>query len=180
MMQQTGKEAKADQAIPSCHYYGVKTTGIFCLPSCKSKAPLPENVVLFDTCEDAVRAGFRPCKRCRPDLHACQPNEQLLLQFKDDIDRGFKIPECLDILIKSIPVSPSHLVRLFKGRFGCTPHEYVRMKRLALAQRLLQTTGLNVADVAARCGFTSYTAFYTSFKRFAGATPGQYRGKGSL
>lgn len=70
-------------------FYAVKTTKIFCKPSCKSKVPLRSNVDFFDNKQQAIDAGYRPCKRCRPDLLNFNPSKELTKNAKDIIDKYF-------------------------------------------------------------------------------------------
>lgn len=169
-----------DSTADGVFYYAVKTTGIFCLPSCKSKLPLEENVVFFDTFDQAVTTGFRPCKRCRPDLYPhYAPNDDLLSEIKDYLDKHAANPHCLDDLDTRFGMSSFHLVRIFKKRFDATPREYVQTRRLEAAKNLLLSPNLRTVDIALSCGFSSYTTFYTNFKKATGITPDEYRKGGT-
>ena len=169
-----------DPAAEDKFYYGVKTTGIFCLPSCKSKLPLKENIMFFDSYEQAVNSGFRPCKRCRPDMYSTYaPNDELLIEIRRFLDKNSPDSRCLDGLDERFNMSPFHLVRIFKNRFGVTPREYVRDNRLQAARDLLTASDMKTVDIAFNCGFSSYTSFYTNFKKASGMTPEEYR-KGGL
>lgn len=157
-------------------YYGVKTTGIFCLPSCKSKLPLRKNIIFFDSYDQAVNSGFRPCKRCRPDLYGTYaPNEALLSDIKAYIDGNSTDAQCLESLDRRFNMSSCHITRIFKARFGVTPVEYLRFKRLEAAEKLLDTTDMKALDIAYTIGFSSYSAFFSNFKRAFGITPEAYR-----
>ncbi len=170
-----------DSTADGTFYYGVKTTAIFCLPSCKSKLPLKKNVLFFDSYEQAIHSGFRPCKRCRPDLYPDNtPNQQLLTRIKDFLDENYTLPQCVNGLTERFGISSSHLVRIFKNKFGLTPNELVRTNRVKLAERLLLSSQLKTIDIALRCGFSSYTTFFTNFKKTTGMTPGKYRKGGNL
>lgn len=165
-----------DKTFDGKFFYGVKTTGIFCLPSCKSKLPLEKNIVFFDSYEQAIYAGFRPCKRCRPDLYITySPNEQLLKEIKNYFDKNFCDNYCLEGLSDRFNMSSFHLVRIFKRRFGTTPREYVQSSRIEKAKELLTSSALKAVDIAFMCGFSSYTAFFTNFKKLTGVTPDKYR-----
>ncbi|WP_249356990.1 Ada metal-binding domain-containing protein, partial [Citrobacter sp. wls827] len=110
------RDARADGQF----VFAVQTTGIFCRPSCRAKHALRKNVSFFADAEQAQAAGFRPCKRCRPDkdsaqqqrldkiAHACQLLEQ-------------ESPLTLEALAQHVAMSPFHLHRLFKATTGMTP-----------------------------------------------------------
>lgn len=170
-----------DSTADGKFYYGVRTTRIFCLPSCKSKLPLKENIVFFHSYQHAINLGFRPCKRCRPDLYSTYaPNEKILLEIKDFLDKFFLNPQCLKGLNERFNVSTFHLVRIFKNRFGLTPREYVLNNRLQAAKNLLTCLTMKTVDIAFNCGFSSYTTFFTNFKKLSGLTPEEYRKGGIL
>lgn len=165
-----------DSTADGKFYYGVKTTGVFCLPSCKSKLPLEKNIVFFDSYQEAVKTGFRPCKRCRPDLNLTySPNEQLLLEIRDFLQQNSSNPHCLENLDIRFNLSSFYLMRIFKNRFVLTPREYVQNNRVQTAKKLLRSSELKITDIAFDCGFTSYTCFYTNFKRIVGMKPEKYR-----
>lgn len=169
-----------DSSFDGKFYYGVKTTGIFCLPSCKSKVPLKKNIVYFDSFHQALSTGFRPCKRCRPDLYSTYaPNEELFIEIRNYLNENSDNPQCLEGLDTLFCISKFHLIRIFKNRFGKTPREYVQDIRLEAAKKLLVSSDMKIVDIAFNCGFSSYTPFYTNFKSITGMTPEGYR-KGGL
>jgi len=79
-----------DKSYDGQFFYAVKTVGVYCRPSCKSRTPLRKNTNYFETQEDAEKAGFRPCKRCRPDLLDYAPMLELAQQTKNLIDDYFQ------------------------------------------------------------------------------------------
>ncbi|WP_325276958.1 Ada metal-binding domain-containing protein, partial [Romboutsia sp.] len=85
-------------------FYAVRTTKIFCKPSCKSRAPLRNNVIFFDSKQQAIGAGYRPCKRCRPDLLEFCPSEKLTQNAKDIIDKYFVDTDELNKQIQKLGV----------------------------------------------------------------------------
>jgi AraC family transcriptional regulator of adaptative response / methylphosphotriester-DNA alkyltransferase methyltransferase len=94
-------------------FYAVRTTKIFCRPSCKSKNPLRINVVFFDNKQQATNAGYRPCKRCRPDLLEFCPSGKLTQKDKDVIDKYFSDNDELKNQIQKLGVNKSYLNKLF-------------------------------------------------------------------
>jgi len=155
-------------------FYGVVTTGIFCRPSCKSKNPKKEHVRLFNNADEAVAAGFRPCKRCRPDRQS-RPEEEWIGEAVRFIDAHYTEQLPLRRLAAMLHLSPYHLQRTFKRLVGCTPTEYIRKLRLDAAAKLLLTTNLPISDIAGRAGFANSASFSTIFQKQYGITPSAYR-----
>ena len=156
--------------------YAVKTTMIFCRPSCKSRIPNVENVTYFFNSEDSQRAGYRPCKRCRPDLLKEYNTYTFILEDTIRfIEDHYNHDLSLNKIAKKVGVSPFHLHRLFKGKTGCTPRSFLERIRVDKAKKLLLTTKLNSTEIGYYIGFQSISSFYNAFKRNTGVSPNQYR-----
>lgn len=166
---------QSDPSYDGVFFYAVKTTGIYCRPSCKSKPPKRENICFFRTAEEARAAGFRPCKRCRSDLLDYQPMKEIAEIVKAKIDRAFAEQIKYDQDLRGIGLSSRRAVDVFKAEYGVTPKAYTDSLRLKEAQRLLADTDTKVIDIAYRVGFGSLAAFYGFFKRETGKTPSEYR-----
>ena len=166
-----------DSSYDGKFLYGVKTTGIFCRPACKSKTPLRENIVFFDQVETAYANGLRPCKRCRPDLKEYRPASELLSQAKKIYETYFSDREKLASEIQKLFVSQTHLIRLFRQHFDTTPADYINRLRMKKAGTFLATTDMNVLNIALASGFGSLSSFYACFHKSFGMTPGEYRRK---
>lgn len=166
-----------DCAYDGVFYYGVRTTGIFCRPSCKSRIPNRENVVYFEDAYAACRAGFRPCKRCRPDLLEPQvkPAEEACARTAEILRREYDNPDILDELPGRIRVSPYHLQRLYKKHTGFTPRSYLQRIRIDRARVLLSENGMNNTEICYAVGFQSLSRFYEAFRRIMGVSPRKYR-----
>lgn len=154
-------------------FYAVRTTKIFCRPSCKSKDPLRINVVFFDNKRQAINAGYRPCKRCRPDLLEFCPSEKLTQKAKDVIDKYFSDNDELKNQIQKLGVNKSYLNKLFLQAYGKTIAEYLRFIRIRKAKIML-LEGTTIMESAFECGFESISAFYSNFKKETGCSPKKF------
>lgn len=155
-------------------FYAVKTTGIFCRPSCKSKAPNRENACVFQNAEQALAAGFRPCKRCKPTGERL-PDKEWVAVMTEYIDHNYMAPLTLETLAEVCHGSPYHLHRTFKKVTGITPVDYIQQKRIAKASEYLLTTEQAVAEIALRVGLPNTSYFITLYKKKTGYTPTQFR-----
>ena len=171
-------------AVISCNadydgsfYYAVITTGIFCKPSCKSKTPNRRNVQFFDSADEALRSGFRSCKRCCPDQDgmACNPAALIVIEAQEYIRLQYRTRLTLDDLAARVGVSPYHFNRIFKEKTGITPRRYLEKIRLEEACRLLSATSLSVTEIGYRVGFQSLSGFYAAFQRQLRITPTSIR-----
>ncbi|HHY25804.1 MAG TPA: methylphosphotriester-DNA--protein-cysteine methyltransferase family protein [Desulfitobacterium dehalogenans] len=156
-------------------FYGVKTTGIFCRPSCKSKSPKRKNVVFFDTAAGARALGLRPCKRCRPDLAEFQPQKELAEKIKGVYDLYYSDHSRVREELKKLGVSRNRMSQVFYTHYGKIPGEYLNTLRIASAQKLLTHTQGSTLQIALQSGFESLSTFYTQFQRLTGVSPKEYR-----
>lgn len=157
-------------------FYGVKTTGIFCRPSCKSKSPKRKNVAFFDTAEQARESGLRPCKRCRPDLLEFQPLKEAAEKIKAVCDRYFQDHTRLKEELSELGLSRNRMIQLFQAQYGKTPSEYLNQLRIDSAKVLLANTQNNILKIALQSGFEGLSTFYTQFRKATGVSPKEYRG----
>lgn len=172
------------KAVVSCNkgydglfFYGVKTTGIFCRPSCKARTPYRKNVLFFDKAAKAMGEGFRPCKKCRPDKVVFKPNLELIKKAKDIFDVNYDKSIDLSHISKQLGISLNHLGRLFKQNYGVTPIHYIIELRLNKSMELLEQEDSNILVIAYMTGFKSLSHFYKCFKEKMGQTPNEYRKK---
>lgn len=156
-------------------FYAVKSTRIFCRPSCPSKPPLEENVTYFPTAEAAMNAGYRPCKRCRPDLLAYQPTAELAGKIKTAIDLLFADRAALFEELKKLGISRRHMTQLFVNHYGQTPGEYANALRIQTAKEQLKDQSHSILDIAFSLGFESLSSFYRFFRKYTETSPGDYR-----
>lgn len=126
---------------------------------------------------DARNEGFRPCKRCRPDLQVkvYDPHDCIVKEVKGILDKRYYEKILLKDLAIQVGVSAFYLNRLFKEKTGLTPRMYLENVRMKKAMDLLLTTDLNSTDICFKIGYESLSSFYKAFKSTAGCTPKQFR-----
>jgi len=158
--------------------YSVRSTGVYCRPSCVARSARPENVAFHATPADAQRAGFRPCKRCTPDRlslagqHAAEMAQ--LCRFIESAEE----PPTLNELAQHAGLSPYHLHRVFKAVTGLTPKAYGAAHR---AKRVRKELGRSptVTQAIYGAGYNSHGRFYEESNQVLGMTPTQYRAGGA-
>lgn len=163
-----------DSSYDTLFIYAVKSTGIFCRPSCKSRLPNKANVLIFKNAEQALSQGFRSCKRCKPEGLQI-PDEDWVVQITDYIDSHYSQPLTLEVLANMCHGSPFHLQRTFKRIKNMTPVEYIQLVRIEHAKDLLKATEKSIGEIGKRIGVPNTPYFITLFKKKIGLTPLQYR-----
>ncbi|MFL7837880.1 MAG: bifunctional DNA-binding transcriptional regulator/O6-methylguanine-DNA methyltransferase Ada [Candidatus Promineifilaceae bacterium] len=156
--------------------YGVKTTGIYCRPGCASRLPRRENVRFFDDAQTAEAAGFRPCKRCTPQIEPADPAVKAVIQACRMIEEAEQ-PPSLDELADAAGFSKYHFHRLFKRIVGVTPAQYAAEKRSDRLRGELQTDSA-VTDAIYNAGYESSSRFYETAVSSLGMKPMEYRDGG--
>ena len=160
-----------DSSYDGRFYVGVVSTGIYCLPSCKAKLPKIENVVFFDSREEAICAGLRGCKRCRsekfPDVLPAWLHDVLRFMRENKTERLNE-----STLIRMSGHDISTVRRYFKTHFGVTPLGFHRRLRLNHARLLIQS-GYDYLSAAYECGYESASGFRDAFVKQFGQTPGR-------
>ena len=164
---------RGDTSYDGVFFLGVKTTGIFCRPSCGARKPRPENVRYFATPREAIFAGFRPCLRCRPlaAVGAPPPWVNLLLkEAESNIARRIT-----DGDIRKLGIDPARARRFFKSQYGMTFQAYCRGRRLGTALERIRTGG-PLDDTLLGSGYESHSGFRDAFAKTFGLPPGKARG----
>jgi AraC family transcriptional regulator of adaptative response/methylated-DNA-[protein]-cysteine methyltransferase len=159
----------SDAAYDGVFFLAVRTTGIFCRPSCPARKPLPENVEFFATPGDAVRAGYRACRRCRP-LDSDQAPEWVR-RLLDRVDHRPDL-RIRERDLRAIGVEPAKVRRYFLARYGLTFQAYCRAHRLARAFERLRD-GAPLDDAVFDTGYTSHSGFRDAFQKAFGQPPGR-------
>lgn len=171
--------AARDSAADGTFVYGVTSTGIYCRPSCPSRRPRADRVRFFDAPIGARQAGFRPCKRCRPDtVGLAQPGVEAVRRASAYLAVHADQPVTLDHLARVAAMSPSHLQRRFKAIVGLSPREYqaaVRAGRLRSSLR----DGRDVTTAIYESGYGSPSRVYEASPTGRGMLPSVYRRGGA-
>jgi AraC family transcriptional regulator, regulatory protein of adaptative response / methylated-DNA-[protein]-cysteine methyltransferase len=158
--------------------FAVRTTGVYCRPSCASRPAKRENVAFFETGAAAEKAGYRACKRCRPDkLGAPDPRVEAVSQACKRIEQAEEAPS-LAKLAAGAGLSPYHFHRVFKAITGVTPKAYAAQTRARRAADNLRTAD-TVTEAIYDSGFNSSSRFYENTDARLGMTPGAIRRGGA-
>ena len=157
-----------DEKFVGIFYVGVKTTGIFCISTCRARKPKFENVEFYSEIKDLLQNGYRPCKICKPTQHSNEPPKEIheALQMLKDSD-GYKVS---DSDLKAKGLAPEKIRRWFNKHHGVTFQAYQRMIRINLAYQSLQN-GNSVTDSAFASGYDSLSGFGYTFKKLVGQNP---------
>lgn len=159
-------------------YYSVGTTGVYCRPSCASRQARRENVRFHLSCEAAEAAGFRPCKRCRPNQPALAAQHALTIaKACRSMEDSEELPN-LDLLAGSSGMSRFHFQRVFKSVTGVTPRAYFAQSRAHKVQRELRQSE-TVTEAIYSAGFNSNGRFYATSSQVLGMTPTAFRSGGA-
>ena len=164
------RDAGADGAF----LYSVATTGVYCHPSCAARPALRRNIAFHATRQDAERAGFRPCKRCRPDLPPRAEREAALVAAACRMIEAAEDAPSLASLAAEAGISPHHFHRMFRRIAGVTPQAYGAAHRQARIQAGL-AGGAGVTEAIYSAGFNSSGRFYAAADAMLGMTASRYR-----
>ena len=162
--------ARRDSNYEGVFFTCVKTTGIFCRPTCRAKRPKPENVEFFPTINEALHGGYRPCRLCRP-MDSTKPVPPLVEKLRRAVEAAAD-GRVTDKDLATMGVDPSTARRQFKSYHGLTFHAYQRARRMGLALRDVKA-GRPVIDVQLARGYESTSGFREAFTRIFGQPPRQ-------
>ncbi|MGL1930908.1 MAG: helix-turn-helix domain-containing protein [Desulfotalea sp.] len=169
-----------DKNFDGKFFFAVKTTGIFCRPSCPSRVAKEENVLYFNTVFDALDNGFRPCLRCRPDItidyYNGNPSGTIVVkEALQMIYDGYLHEHSIYDLASSLSISERHLRKLFIDNLGLSPGKIDRYHRVLFAKKMLLYSNKAITDVAFASGFGSLRQFNDVFKKIFATTPSALR-----
>jgi AraC family transcriptional regulator, regulatory protein of adaptative response / methylated-DNA-[protein]-cysteine methyltransferase len=157
-----------DSSFEGIFIVAVKTTGIFCKPSCHARKPKRENIIFYDTVKEALQNGFRPCKSCRPLDNSGEAPEfvkEILNELDDHPYRKLR-----DYELRKKGVNPAQIRRWFKKNYNLTFHSYQRMLRINNAFNKISNGG-KVTDTAFDSGYDSLSGFNDGYQAIFGASP---------
>ncbi len=165
------RDAKADGRF----VYAVKSTGVFCRPTCPSRRPRRENVEFFDLPNQAQQAGYRACLRCTPlERNAQTQKVEAACRY---IDKNLDITLSLTAISRHVAISPFHFQRMFKRILGISPREYQQARRAGKFRQALLSDG-SVTEAIYEAGFSSSSRAYESIPAQLGMTPSAFRSGG--
>ena len=167
------RSAEADGTF----FYSVRTTGVYCRPSCAARVARPENVRFHPSREDAENAGFRACKRCKPDQPSLGEQHAAMVTEACRLIESLQSAPTLEELANHAGVSGFHLHRVFKAITGITPREYAAAHRGARVRKELGRAG-SVTAAIYQSGYNSNGRFYGESRQVLGMTPTTYRAGG--
>ncbi len=154
--------------------FAVRSTGIYCRPSCPARRPSKEHVAFFPGSIEAEQSGFRPCHRCQPCEAGPSPKAKLVDQVCKYIDANLRGKLTLEILSRQVGLSPYHFQRTFKRVLRISPRQYVEARRLAKMKRFLRG-GETVNNSLYNAGFSSRSRVYENVPGGFGVNPGEFR-----
>lgn len=167
-----------DPRADGMFFYSVKTTGVYCRPSCPSRAARPENVQFHASALDAERAGFRPCGRCKPDQLPRAEQHAVTISELCRLIENAEQPLTLEQLAKRAGLSAFHLHRIFKALTGVTPKQYATAHRTRRVKSELSRAN-TVTEAIYGAGYNSNGRFYEQSNGLLGMTPTAYRAGGA-
>jgi AraC family transcriptional regulator, regulatory protein of adaptative response / methylated-DNA-[protein]-cysteine methyltransferase len=167
-----------DMAADDTFVYSVRTTGVYCRPSCAARPARPENVAFHASREDAERAGFRPCKRCKPDQPSLAARQAALVAALCRVIENAEQLPTLAGLAAHAGLSTYHLHRVFKSVTGLTPRAYALAHRARRVRAELERSG-TVTDAIYGAGYNSNGRFYEDADHILGMTPTDFRSGGA-
>lgn len=169
-----GRDAAADGLF----YYSVRTTGVYCRPSCGARPALRANVAFHASCAAAESAGFRACLRCKPDrAPLAERQAQAVAEACRIIDAQGDALD-LDAVAQAVGMSRFHFQRVFKACAGVTPKAYAEARRAARVRAALATGG-SVTDALYAAGFRSSSRFYAGSEAMLGMAPARFKAGGA-
>jgi AraC family transcriptional regulator of adaptative response/methylated-DNA-[protein]-cysteine methyltransferase len=166
---------RRDPAFDGRFVYAVRTTGVYCRPTCPSRTAKARNVVFHATCEEAERAGFRPCQRCNPNgASLAEHHAAVIAEICRRIEAAEELPT-LGALAAEAGMSPFHFHRVFKSVTGLTPKAYGAAHRARRVRDRLAAGKGSVTEAIYDAGFNSNGRFYETSNEVLGMTPTAFR-----
>jgi AraC family transcriptional regulator of adaptative response/methylated-DNA-[protein]-cysteine methyltransferase len=188
-MQDVNKVKEDPRWISLCHrdknadgrfFYAVRTTGVYCRPSCGARTPRPENVIFYPDEVQAEKAGFRPCKRCKPtQMSLSEQYSELVSKLCKQIETQDPPPTLNELALQNL-ISSFHLHRVFKAITGLTPKAYAKAHRAdKVRQQLVDIKKQTITSAIYEAGYSSQGRFYEEAKQILGMTPKRFKSGGT-
>jgi AraC family transcriptional regulator of adaptative response / DNA-3-methyladenine glycosylase II len=173
-----GRFLAGDPAYDGHFFTAVRTTGVYCIPSCKARKPKFQNVRFFPTCEAARAEGFRPCRKCHPDdfSRGADPVQQSVETLVEEIRAEPGNFSDVQAVVRRSGYGTTRLFELFRRHFHTTPADLLIRFRIGYAKRRLIDSNDRLISIAGDAGFESLSVLHAHFRRMTGLTPAAYRG----
>ena len=168
---------RSDASYDGVFVVAVRTTSVFCRPSCPARKPLPRNVEYFASARAALFSGYRPCKRCRP-MHTDGRPPGWVSRLLAEVERR-PTSRIRDADLRAMSIDPTRARRFFNRHYGMTFQAYNRARRMGQALRRIRN-GAHLSEVAMDQGFESDSGFRDAFARIIGRPPGRSRDSGCI
>ncbi len=168
-----------DRAFDGQFVYSVRTTGVYCRPSCPARQAKPENVAFHAGPAEAEAAGFRACRRCTPNAASLAEQHAETIARACRAIEAAETPPALAKLAQAVGMSPYYFHRVFKAVTGVTPKAYAAAQRVARARKQLADGSASVTEAIYDAGFNSSGRFYATSNAMLGMTPTAYRAGGA-
>lgn len=167
-----------DKNYDGVFFYGLKTTRHICRPSCPSRLCNPKNVIIFDSVEDGIKKGYKPCLKCRPENMDWKGNKTELVENAIQlIKEHYRDKFVLSEIAGELFVNESYLLRIFTELTGYTMLEFHNLTRCEIAKELLTHNELSISYISDYVGYVSASHFARRFKKIYGCSPSEYRKK---
>ncbi|WP_255441908.1 bifunctional transcriptional activator/DNA repair enzyme AdaA [Corallococcus sp. Z5C101001] len=168
------RDVRAEDAF----VYVMSSSRIFCRPTCTARRPVRRQIRFFSTREEAVAAGYRACRRCKPDAESLLRQHQLLIQQACQLLEQTEGPVSLEFIARRVGLSRFYFHRLFKRYVGVTPKEYSASCQFKRLEALLER-GTSIIDAIYDSGFSSTSRIYEKTDKELGMTPAKFKSGGS-
>ena len=168
------KDRKADGQF----WYALQGGRTFCRPSCRTKSPRAERILIFSSCQEAVKAGYRPCRVCRPDQMDWRGSRAEIVQRAKNYMEDHMLEKfSLQTMADALHTDGSYLLKIFHEETGHTLLWFHREIRIREACEMLENTDASVAEIASMLGFSTPALFSRVFAQMRGVSPRAYRKK---
>ena len=165
-----------DRSFDGRFYYAMKNSEVVCRPSCTARTPHPERIIVFDTLQQALDAGYRPCRRCCPDIEDWEgTGAELAARLKQWIEENYTEHFSLDAAAEYFHMDKNYLIRVFRKWTGTTMLKYHHCIRCTHAKEMLTHPEYSISYISSEVGYKTPAHFTRIFRQTVGMTPMEYR-----